>query len=128
MINTGLQLLNAKDLLDNNPKTYKVFRDFLVSSLQGFQGQLSKGIEEGLEIPEIAPLVNKEQVEAVITWTPRVLLDFFDEQKIHLIIEKTQDGWYFVINQSHDGTYYKTRNEAEIAGFNKCFTELESTL
>lgn len=128
MINTGLQLLNAKELLDANPKVEKKFREFIVSSLQSFQGQLSRGLEGEVEIPKIEPLVKREELEAAITWTPRILLDFFDDNNIHLVIDRANDQWFFSISQVHDGTYYKRRNEAEIAGFNKCFTELESVL
>jgi hypothetical protein len=77
-------------------------------------------LEQGMELDKLALLINSN---------PRMLFDVFDENDIIILIKYHDNfGWSFVVEESDDQSFYKTRKEAELFAIEAAFEILEEQL
>lgn len=108
-----LPSLNGKEIYELHPKS---------------MAAASKWFSFLMEEREMTKEQIKTALEAVITWSPRSLYDFLDENGVQLVIGKVDDRWsYHIVGDLHSSSS-ETRKEAEEKGFEVAFKLLEEKL
>lgn len=74
--------------------------------------------EDDLVFPEVKEEDVLETVVAAITFSPRVLYEFFDEKAMFININKAEKGFVYSIGE-HQSTPFETRLLAETDAFHK---------
>lgn len=118
------------NLLENHPKTASVICEwFQTQFIKSLEDQhLPKDFIEGAK----SFVIDNEKVNGLIGKQPRGLLDFFDENGIHIntLVFGKDWSWGIVSTRLTVGSdiNYPSRKEAELAGIVKAFEELEERL
>lgn len=98
---------------------------------------VEQAVGEGMEENELSEEYMKTSTTALIGSQPRLLYDFLDENFVylqpHLLEQLNPDkGWVYELSSpkglTDEETTFKTRKDAEIAGFNHSFEILEGLL
>lgn len=116
--------------LENYPKTKAKLMEYSKGLLAKFQQELLKDAPAGTEAPVIEETLLTYYLENILTNNIRSLYDFFDSEELNLLIDWQVDGfvWYLrqvdTVIESKDS--YKSRIEAEAAGFEECFKIYEN--
>lgn len=105
------------------PKSKQIFKEYIKRILTGWQN-FNKDNPEFIP-EELSDMELERSMEAVLFGNPRILYDFFDENNIFMSVHHNGYNAVFSVNETDGGITYKTRREAEEAGFRRCFEEME---
>lgn len=129
----GLKLEGIKQAF---PIAATAFIEWFKVSLVGFQKELVTQSNGKVEIPDITEEMVEKGADTILGYQLRALYEFFDIMGVYLSIGPPfkSDDWTWSITNSNDrddiatsdGNCYKTRGEAEIAGFLRAFEELNN--
>lgn len=116
--------------IQNYPKVYSKFKEFNRKLLDVW---VKEAVGENMDEKELNPDYLDTVSDSVLSFNPRILYDFLDENKTYLsIYHNGLDGWRYEI-QYDKGTEdcvdaYPNRKGAEEDGFNQAFKMLEEIL
>lgn len=120
--------------IKQHPKVEAKFNDFIKKLINVW---VEQAVGEGMEENEISAEYIKTASETMILSNPRLLYDFLDENHVYLqpILQEQlnpDNGWGYEISSvagmSDESEAFKTRKDAEVAGFNQCLKILEDLL
>lgn len=122
-------MLDFKEIKEKYPKSYKKLVNWTKETLLSFQRMIMGDLKQD-NLPEITDEMGEKALDGFIKVNYRLLFDFFDKNGLPISIDfnpKQEEGYEFSFYLLSSGldTGYKTRPEAEIAGFNKALEELE---
>lgn len=114
--------------LQKFPKGKKLMAEFAKDGLQNWANEIAK--KDGKPPKVVTDEEAKLGVEGLFLSNPRLIYDMFDLQDMYLIVilldyDDPLKGWGYDVAVSdsvhHEEKSYKSRAEAELEGFNKCF-------
>lgn len=120
--------------LKQHPKAQAKFNTFIETLLRVW---VEQAVGEGMEENEISAEYIKTAAETMILSNPRLLYDFLDENHVYMqpiLLEQLNpdNGWGYEISSvagmADEIENYKTRKNAEQAGFNQALKILEELL
>lgn len=124
--------MTSKEILDANPKAASLIHDYYLN-------KLLDSLEDDNLPPEFKEFAREkglpiENIVAMLEANPRQMLDFFDEQEIHINVTryKASDGNIYstldsnsTVKSSH---VFNTRKEADLEGVTLAIQMLEEKL
>lgn len=114
--------------LKKYPKSKNLLIEPVRKLLSNFQAELVKSMEAlDVEVPDIEDEVVESTIDSISKSNHRWFFTFFDSKEIYLsVLKHPKQGFSWDINEERDSTdKYRTRDEAELAGFEECFKMLE---
>lgn len=110
--------LDIKTIRDNYPKSVEAIGNWMFSADKQLEdAPLFVPTKEGIE----------ETVNITLTFNPRLLFDFFDDQSIFISIYRNEHR-LFTYYVSDESFVAENRNDAEIKAITLAFQELEKRL
>lgn len=120
--------MKVKNLLENNPLSTKLIREWMFNKLATSINQ-DKNVPEEFKNYMISQGFNNEKLMIFIESNPRNLFDLFDENEIIIIIKYHDNfGFTWCVEEADEQEFYKTRKEAEWKAIETAFEILEQQL
>jgi hypothetical protein len=124
--------MSSKEILDANPKAASLIHDYYLN-------RMLDALEDETLPPEFKEFARQkglpfENIVAMLEANPRQLLDFFDDEEIHINVTryKSKDGKIYSILDTNSTVksdkVFDTRKEAEIEGVRLAIEMLEEKL
>lgn len=117
--------------LNDYPKSKAKFLVYVKKWLIDFQKELLKGSNlPDDQIPKVDDKLAEDAALNIVYNNMRSLYNFFDKEGIYMtVVDPLAWKWRIVANDNHtEGNELKSRDEAELEGFEECFKVLELTI
>jgi hypothetical protein len=122
-------MINLQELKTRYPKSFDKLKQYLEKSIRKLLLSL-QGVQDERDFPISDELI-MQYIEGTLPANPRLLFDFFDLHKIHVIVTLHVDDesiWVSWNTVEKVSSTFNSRFEAELAGFEKAFETLEKQL
>jgi len=125
-------MLDINKIKEKYPKAYNELFNYYSSQVSNLRG-----------LPGVQEMIKEEQMKALTEASiamlfknpanTRQLYDFFDSKEFFIDINRflgddSQNCFYFAIDETSYEFAYSTRQQAEEAAFNECFSQLNDLL